>query len=469
MNAVTGGDLYSARRDVTESETLATLERCFRLLAGSRRGSGTNTPAPGTLLGRYLKRPIFDQLKHRLTRLDHNLFDLIWPALRKYSSSNTGYNPIGSMTSLTSANTRQMIPEDEDFSGHVVVPDFESYVVFFELLDPLIRDLHCVTVTGEIPDHPESHFFDDEEPEFFDASIRNHGTTVAVVETFDLDPVSKHVLAGVVECTRNLEAYTLPVNLTVNQLEESEREITTELMRADVASIMAEGSSEDEGGTYYTLNEVLEKPSEIRARLAAAGLLLPMNLHATSDDRRLHGRHWPYGRGVFVAAAGDLAAWINVQDHLRVVCSTPEDRPGQIGKAYARLGRVMTALDHGLTFKKDEKLGFLASRPSAIGNTLHFSLVVKFPELSKEPGNLVHLCLVRGLNIKETMQRDIVKISNQQCLAITELQTLQDFCRAVLNILSLEKELALNNSMRIAALVANIFRKRLSSSRRTQT
>lgn len=438
------------------------------LAGGYRRLSSSSlstTQTVGTLLGRYLKRPIFEILKHRLTRLDHNLFDLIWPALRKYSNSNNNNtnnnninnnNPIGG--SLASLASRQNFSDDDDLAGYVVVPDYESYTVFAELLEPLIRDLHCITVTGDIPIHPSSQFFDEGDE---DASV--------VFAGLDLDPGGKHILAGVIECVRNLENYPLPLNLTVNQLEESEREITSELMRSEIASLMAEGSSEDEGGTYYTLNEVLDKPSEVRARLAAAGLLVPLTLNAASDERRLHGRHWPYGRGVFIAAAGDLAAWVNVEDHLRIVCSTPEEKPGLIGKAYVRLGKVMTELDSGLVFKRDEKLGFLSSRPAALGNTLRFTLVIKFPELSKEPGNLLHLCLVRGLNVRETMQRDTVKINNQQCLGVTELQTLQDFFRAVLNILSLEKELALNNSVRIASLIANIFRKRMSNSRRSQT
>ncbi|XP_015605021.1 uncharacterized protein LOC107272408 isoform X2 [Cephus cinctus] len=455
---VPGEDVYSARRDVTEPETLATLERCYRLLAGARRGSVPNTPGTAsTLLGRCLKRPVFDKIKHRVTRMDHNLFDVIWPALKKYSNAtNVNYS---------NHSLRQTGNDDDCADGNVVAPDYESYMVFAELFDPLIRDLHRVTTTGDLPEQPAPHFFDTEKQDESENSIEE---AISVIESYDLDPSGKYVLAGVMECCRNLECYSLPLTLTINQLEETEREITNELLSAELSVIMAEGSSEDEGGTYYTLNEVLDKPSEVRARLAAAGLLLPLTENESSDDRRLHGKFWPYGRGVFVAATGDLAAWINVQDHLRVICCTNEHRPGQIGKAYVRLAKVITALDNKLLFKRDTKLGFLSARLCSVGNTLRFNFIIKFPELSKEPDNLRHLCVVRGLRIKETMRRDIVKIGNQQCLLITELQTLQDFSRAVLNILTLEKEVSLNNSMRIATLIAGIFRKRLSSSRSIQ-
>ena len=107
-----GGDTTSARRDVAEPETLATLERCFRLLtsgigggqAASRRSSvpatpsagqtgvGSSSSTAGTLLGRCLRRQVFEAIKHRVTCMDHNLFDVIWPALKKYSNAYASSN-----------------------------------------------------------------------------------------------------------------------------------------------------------------------------------------------------------------------------------------------------------------------------------------------------------------------------------------------------------------------------------------
>lgn len=109
---------------MSEPETLVTLERCFRLLtsgivggAGTSRGisgtkestrrgsvpssSGSTTASSstaataGTLLGRCLRRQVFEAVKHRVTCMDHNLFDVIWPALKKYShayASNSSIN-----------------------------------------------------------------------------------------------------------------------------------------------------------------------------------------------------------------------------------------------------------------------------------------------------------------------------------------------------------------------------------------
>lgn len=455
---VPGGDTSSARRDITEPETLATLERCFRLLIGVKHGMTPKSAGnSATLIGRCLKRPVFDRIKHRVTRMDHNLFDVIWPALKKYGNSNSNSN-------ASSAYSHASIME-EDETLSIVAPDYESYIVFSEFFDPLIRDIHCVTASGDLPDHPSPRFFYNEDEDGEENPDTVDEVTVSAIEAYDLDPQAKYVQAAVMECCRNLENYTLPLTLTVNQLEEVEREITSELMSQEISGLMAEGSSEDEPGTYFTLNEILDQPSPIRAQLAASGLLLPITDFDIHDDRRLHGRHWPYGRGVYVASAGDLAAWVNVHDHLRIVCRTTDNRPGLIGRAYVRLAKLMVILDEKLKFKRDKKLGFLSARPHAIGNTLRFNVIIKFPELSKEYDHLKHLCVVRGLSIRETAKKDTVRIGNQQSLTITELQTLQDFSRAVLNVLTLEKELTINNSMKIASLLAGIFRKRNSAKR----
>lgn len=390
--------------------------------------------------------------------MDHNLFDVIWPALKKYG--NSSYNS----STASSAYSYVSNVEEEDGTS-VVAPDYESYIVFMEFFDPLIRDIHCMTASGDLPDHPTPRFFYGEDDDMEETPDTIDEVTISAIEAYDLDPSGKYVQAAVIECCRNLEDYSLPLTLTVNQLEEVERELTSELMSPDISGMMAEGSSEDEPGTYFTLNEILDQPSPIRAQLAAAGLLLPITDFELHDDRRLHGRHWPYGRGVYVASAGDLAAWVNVQDHLRILVRTSDSRSGLIGRAYVRLAKLIVILDERLKFKRDKRLGFLSARPYAIGNTLRFSVIIKFPELSKEYENLKHLCVVRGLSIRETARHDTVRIGNQQSLSITELQTLQDFSRAILNVLTLEKELSINSSMKIANLIAGLFRKRTSAKR----
>ncbi|XP_026828988.1 uncharacterized protein LOC105283695 isoform X2 [Ooceraea biroi] len=75
-----GGDIYSARRDVSEPDVQVTLERCFKLLAGSRRPSTLKTPSNAddneadipifrTEEGRYLASSLGDPLIKGLTEV----------------------------------------------------------------------------------------------------------------------------------------------------------------------------------------------------------------------------------------------------------------------------------------------------------------------------------------------------------------------------------------------------------------
>lgn len=439
-------DTSSARKDFDDEEMIKILERCFNILHGRRSSNAisaasnattASTSSQSPLLCKHMKKYIFDVVKLRLTRLDHNLYDLIWPCVKKLP---------------TDRNFRSAL--EQDFPSGVVVPDFYAYEVFRELLEPLIKEIHCIDLHYDFPKQPESNFFkskDETQSEIIDFDV-------------DLDPHGKTIISGTLDCTRNLQHFELPNTLNVGQLEEVERILTSALMTKEAAKAIYPNASDEEleekgGGTYYTMNEVLEDPSEARVLLASNGLLIPLWNIAESD--RLHGRHWPYGRGVFISNSAHLAAWVNVLDHLRIVTCTSSQKPGNIGKCYQRIARLLTFLQENLSFRFHENFGFLSSRPTSIGNTLKFNLTVRFPYLIKEPDNLQHLCYVRGLHYyRSTQTTDIVRIGNHQCLGVTESQTFEDFATAVANILQLEKDLAMSNSLRIAAMFVNIFRKR---------
>lgn len=106
------------------------------------------------------------------------------------------------------------------------------------------------------------------------------------------------MVSGTLECTRNLEDFELPKSLNVSQLEETERIITSVFLSEEMARALYPNASDEDvrekgSGSYYTMNEVLEDPSEVRVVLAANGLLIPLWNIPESD--RLHGKQWPYG------------------------------------------------------------------------------------------------------------------------------------------------------------------------------
>lgn len=367
--------------------------------------------------------------------MDHNLFDVIWPAMKK------------------AINEHQI---DEDMNAGVVAPDFDVYVVFQEFLVPFIKDIHCIDLASDFIPQPMMNYF----PE-----SHGNGGISNDIQGFhlNLDTSAKWVKDCVVECSRCLDTFELPLNLTVGQLEEAERQITSIVMTKEFASAIGD----KELGMYYTMNEVLENPSEIRTILAANRLLIPLldssDPYQLAESTAINGLHWPYGRGVYVSYSQDLVVWINTQDHLRVLACSDSERLADVGLPFSKVGRAVTFLEENMLFRRSYFLGYLSSRPSFLGTALRISLTLDLPHLSKEKENLRQLCTVRALHMTSHETYRSIRVSNMQSIGITELHIFQEFCTAVANIIQLEKDLSMANTKHIAAMLVKVFRRKKNS------
>lgn len=440
-------DSHSARRLLDDPEQLQTLERCFNLIhdQNSKEEGQMELPSnsvPGSAssirvsvtsyLARFLTKTIFDRIKRRQTRLDHNLFDLIWPAMKKAA---------------------RLTPVDEESNAGIVVPDFDAYVVFQEFLVPLIKDLHCLDPNQSFIPQPELMFFSEE-------FLEEHGNDGEFHLMLDRD--GTFMSDGVIECCRNLENFELPLNLNLGQLEQAERVLTGKILSMEFARVIGE----DQLGVYYTMNEVFEKNS-LYERLQSSGLLIPL-LNPDDDKEQpesiaINNQFYPYGRGVFMSCNGDLVAWINAQEHLRILCTTKLGIVSDIGAAYLKISRAMQYLEHLLEFRHSYFLGNLSSRPAFLGSALKINVLLSLPYLAKERANLRHLCSVRGLNMKYEVNDTLIRISNMQSLGITEWKLFQDFCTAVANVLQLEKNLSTSTTSQITESFNRITRHKHSS------
>nr|CAD7430961.1 unnamed protein product [Timema monikensis] len=417
-------DTVTARRDADDPDMLETLEICYE----SAREDDAES-----LLRRHLKRPVFDRLKPRLTRSDHSLLDVIWPAAKKRPE-----RPAPDLDEILEQN------------GGVIVPDRESYIVFSDLLLPLIKDLHGLVVTYELSPQPQTMFFDQDDD---NSEEEQDGGSILKMAATVIDPTSRWIISGRIECSRNLEDYQFPSCLTLGQLETIEREVINVLdpgggkVTPDIAEKGTKVPEEEDkvGATYYKLDEIIDGGMGIRYKLEAADLLIALPGDANENyDGLLHGKHWPHGRGVYLYDDELAAVWINVQEHARVVCSV--GATGDVGRAYRRLSELVGPLDEKLRCARDPLLGHLTSRPSCLGNTLRFSLSIYLPKLGQEVDKLRHLCSVRSLHVTRLKDRqDAFRVSNKQCLSVREVQTFKDFSAAVANIIQLEKSLSMAN------------------------
>lgn len=440
-------DLHSARRLLHDGDTSRTLDRCFSVIQESSKVlSGATASALAqrkplsasslqisvtSYLSRFLKLSIYDKIKKRQTRLDHNLFDVIWPAMRK---------------------TSKLRHLEEDVNCGIVAPDFDVYVVFQEFLVPLIKDMHCMSITADFKPHPRLAYFPMEDGERLNTA------------GFIFDDESNLIQRCIVECSRNLEAFDLPLNLTIGQIEQAERMMMGKIFNG----AFAEAIGDSESGNYYTLTEIVEDNSEVLTMLTALGLMIPLpdakDTVQAAESMAFNGSLWPYGRGVFINSENNLALWLNCQEHLRIISTTNASNAADMGAVYTRVGRAVSYLETQLHFKESYLLGYLQARPSYLGTGLKMYTTLRLPNLMKEMDNLRHLCSVRGLSLVTNPRTNLtVRLVNMQSLGTIEYVLFQDYCTAVTNILSLEKDMSLTNSKHIATMLVKIFRRKKNS------
>uniref|UniRef100_A0A1B0G1F3 Uncharacterized protein n=1 Tax=Glossina morsitans morsitans TaxID=37546 RepID=A0A1B0G1F3_GLOMM len=439
-------DFHSSRRSLDDEDVAQILDRCFDVIQDSRKvWSGSNAsalshrkPLSGassmqlvitSYLSRFLKPSVYEKIKRRQTRLDHNLFDVIWPALRKTSKERL---------------------LEEDINCGVIAPDFDIYVVFQEFMVPLIKDMQCMAVNSDFKPHPRIAYFPTEDGERLNTA------------RFLFDDEANLVIRCTVECSRNLDNYELPLNLTVGQIEQVERCIMSKLFNEEFVKI----AQEPEPGNYYTLTEVLEENSDVYQILEEYGLLIPFldtrDVIQAAECNVFHGHLWPYGRGVYISASNRLALWLNCQEHLRVIATSTLKDPNDMGSVYTRIGRTVTYLEQRLHFKESFLLGYLQARPSYLGTGLKVTTILTLPNLMKEMDNLRHLCAVRGLHLTTSNSNDKIQVCliNMRSMGAMEYEIFQDYCTAVTNILALEKDMSLSNSKHIALMLLKIFRRK---------
>lgn len=128
---------------------LSVLDRCYILLHGRRNSTSISAASNTTdmsqmsdmssVLGKHMKRYVFDCVKHRLTKLDHNFYDIIWPSVKRLPQERAF-----------------RIALEQDFPIGIVAPDFHVYKVFEEYLDPIIKEVNNIGTCGWLEGYPST-------------------------------------------------------------------------------------------------------------------------------------------------------------------------------------------------------------------------------------------------------------------------------------------------------------------------
>jgi protein-arginine kinase len=279
-----------------------------------------------------------------------------------------------------------------DSSVGAYAPDAESYVRFHDLLNDVVLAQHRLDALPA-PASASAHLFFEPHP--------------------DLGPA---VLSTRVRVARNLAGLPFPAGASLADREEVERRLV-----AALATLPG-----DLAGTYRPLPSM---PEAERRELVDAHLLFK------EGDRFLAAAgingDWPAARGIFLSADKRLVAWVNEEDHLRLISM---QAGGDLGAVVRRLDRAHAHLAEWLPFAHDPRLGYLASCPSNLGTGLRASVHVR-ADPSETEAKVLGL-QVRGVHGEHSASANgVVDLSNAHRLGVTPdvaVQTLAKGVRALL-------------------------------------
>jgi len=331
------------------------------------------------------------------------------------------YDQLRSARTASGATLARCIKPGLDSEGHahlpvagIVAADESCFTVFAPLFD--------VIINKRLQHPPDAKHETDIAPEKI------------AVEPFDLD--GKYVKEVTYRTGRNLRGLPLASALDVLQRREVERVLVKSLL-----TVVGDG-----GGDYYPLRDsssYAPKPEgmtqEEEEKLAKSGALFlePDSKVALAAGL---GRHWPDARGVFVSATNTWHAWVNEEDHLRIMVK----QPGNAFKAaFERLAELLQALEGHVKeadceFMHNDHLGYLATDVSNLGTGLRVTATLALKHLAAD--DLEAICQSHELVFSRAGEETVVR--NRRVIGKSEVVIVNSMVKGVAEIVKRERECA---------------------------
>jgi len=304
--------------------------------------------------------------------------------------------------------------------------DEECWEIFKDLYYPVIKGWHgydAYTQKHPVDLDPSKLVFSDEQKETFNA----------------------YVVSTRIRAARNISGFSLPSGATDEE-------------RAGVEKVLKEafaGLSDELAGTYYELGGLTEEQTKF---LLERGFLFQIPSSRNLLTGAGAARSWPNNRGIFHNEAQTALAWVNEEDHCRIISM---ELGGNITSVFTRFCALSNALKesaekNGTKLMWNETLGFMGTCPSNLGTGLRASVMVKLPEFNKlmEGDNqedkelLETVCSAYDLQPRgsagehSAAEGGKFDVSNKQRLGFSEVQLVQKMIDGVTKVIALEKMLA---------------------------
>lgn len=355
------------------------------------------TPAHRSLMAKYLTQEVFDKLKNVKSSKQYTLSNAI-------------------MTGVVTPH----------LGVGATAGDEECWDLFKDLYYPIIKGWHGYDPETQI--HPV-----DLDP------------TKLVFTEEQKAVFNDYVMSTRVRAARNISGYALPAGTT-----DEERKAVEDILRQCFANLEGELA-----GTYYELGGLT---NEQRDFLLERGFLFQIPSARNLLTGAGAARSWPHNRGIFHNEAQTALAWVNEEDHCRIISM---EMGGDIVSVFKRFCDLSNALQgaatkNGTKLMWSEKLGFLGTCPSNLGTGLRASVMVRltaFNALMTSENHadrelLEHVCNMFDLQPRgsagehSAAEGGKFDVSNKQRLGFSEVQLVQKMIDGVTKVIEYEKMLA---------------------------
>lgn len=312
--------------------------------------------------------------------------------------------------------------QNPDSSIGIYAGDAQSYCLFKEIFDPVIRTYHELTgVIRHVSDFKKASH---------QGSGRMDRPETELADLPDLDPARQYILSSRIRVARSLADFAFTPNISAKDRQHAAHQIQPAL-----ATLPAPLQ-----GQYFPMDRLT--PEQIITQ-AAAGTAFPPGDRFQAAAGITRG--FPNARGVYADQGGRFSVWVHEEDHLRIICL---ENTGSLSSVFNRLALALDHLTRTLAFAWDPCLGFLNACPSNIGTAMRAGVHIRLPNLDQRPDLLRQLVRDHGLQIRGTagektaVSGAVFDISNKKRLGIGEIQLIRSLHTGIAAIIETEKNLS---------------------------
>lgn len=244
---------------------------------------------------------------------------------------------------------------------------------------------------------------------------------------------NKYVVSTRIRAARCLKGHFLPSSATT----EDRAAVESKLI-----DIFKNAFTDELAGTYYKLGELTEEQTEF---LRGNGFLFQMPKKRNLLYYSGAAQDWPQSRGIFHNDSHTFLAWVNEEDHCRIISMSKD---GDVAEVFARFCKASKAMEANAECMRSDDLGYIGTCPSNLGTGLRASFMVVLKQFNENVELLEKACASLNLQPRGSSGEHSAAVggkwdvSNKQRIGFSEVQLVQKMIDGVMKLIAWEERMA---------------------------